>query len=150
MTKASRLDEKWCTGSVTCPEPKPEKDDEAFRFVSTTGTRTSTSLLVRDWIQGLQDDPPQDKLAEADQIIDGSIGGLGRQLEQVYDGTREVPIFEFRAPTEWQLARYPENWRKFVEDFEEDVINYHLSFGTPAPDPAADARRIRRSRRAEL
>ncbi|KAE8130920.1 hypothetical protein BDV38DRAFT_289176 [Aspergillus pseudotamarii] len=86
------LDKKFCTG--TAKAPVPNKVFAGLTFKNTASKSPDATLTVKAWIEGIA--AKKDLLTAFDKTIDGSIGGLGSKTEKMYQGTRNVPLFEFR------------------------------------------------------
>ncbi|KAL8833008.1 MAG: hypothetical protein Q9176_008112 [Flavoplaca citrina] len=65
------------------------------------------------------------KLSEADKVIDGSVGGLGKAFENVLGTNRAVPLFEFRKLAGVRVA----NMEDKVTQAEQAIIDNHRKFG---------------------
>lgn len=85
-------------------------------------------LLVKDWLQALQDDKG-DKLAENDKVIDGQIGRLGDRMEYLYKGSHDrlVPIWEFRDLSSCNTFQLHSS----LEGFEKAVVDAHMEYSKP-------------------
>lgn len=87
-----RLDKQFCTGKANAPVPNNKF--AGLTFKNTASKSPEATLTVKDWIEGIA--AKKDLLTKFDKTIDGSIGGLGSKMEKMYQGTRNVPLFEFR------------------------------------------------------
>ncbi len=119
-----RIDENYCEGTVEAPKPNGQMDKEVFAL-SWEGERDDCS--VSEWIQSIQDNQSPDRLSKADEIMDGSIGGLGKALENVLGTNRAVPLFEFRKLAGVTAAKMEDK----VTKAEQAIIDYHHAFGNP-------------------
>ena len=77
------------------------------------------SLLVSDWIEGIQNKRSPDGLSILNRKhLSASIGGRGLYLETMYGSQRQVPLFEFRD----LKARKPREFQDFVREAEYGII----------------------------
>ena len=87
----------------------------------------SDSCTVKEWIQSIEDGKSPDRLSEIDEIIDGSVGGMGGELENMLNTQRAVPLFEFRRLPFLVAGEMADR----VEKMEQAVIDYHNTFANP-------------------
>ncbi|KAL8883414.1 MAG: hypothetical protein Q9215_008245, partial [Flavoplaca cf. flavocitrina] len=97
-------------------------DKEVFALSS---EGESDDCSVKEWIQSIQDNCAPDRLSEADKVIDGSVGGLGKAFENVLGTNRAVPLFEFRKPAGVRVANIEDK----VTQAEQAIIDNHRKFG---------------------
>ena len=72
-------------------------------------------------------DPSPDRLSKFDASIDGSIGGLGTNMEKIYNSQRSAPLFEFRN----LLDRQTSQLEQFMNDVDSSIQDLHKSFADP-------------------
>ncbi|KAL9033432.1 MAG: hypothetical protein Q9180_005946 [Flavoplaca navasiana] len=116
-----KLDEKYCEGTVEAPKPNGQMDKEVFSLKS---DGESKDCSVQEWIQSIQDNNSPDSLSKADEVIDGSVGGLGQALENVLGTNRAVPLFEIRKLAGVRVA----NMEDKVTQAEQAIISYHHEY----------------------
>ena len=87
----------------------------------------SDKCSVQEWMQSIEDGRSKDRLSEADEVIDGSVGGLKDALENVLNTNRAVPLFEFRNLAGVKAA----DMKDKVTKAEQAVIDYHNTLGNP-------------------
>lgn len=75
------------------------------------------TMSIKAWIEGLASGT--DLLAKFDQSIDGSIGGLGRKTEAMYNSDRLVPLFEFRGLKDVPTSGFGDFMRRVDEAIQE-------------------------------
>lgn len=79
------------------------------------------SLLVPDWINGIQNKQSPDRLSIfGEKHFSASIGGKRLDLETIYGGSEEVPLFEFRD----LKHRTPREFQNFLVEVERGIIQY--------------------------
>jgi hypothetical protein len=94
-------------------------DTQSFK-VFRNGT-VLDSLLVSDWIDGIQTKQSPDGLSVLGaKHIYPSIGGKGLGLETMYGGSKKVPLFEFRDLKNVK----PREFQKFVVEAEQGIMMY--------------------------
>ncbi|KAL8959825.1 MAG: hypothetical protein Q9193_003375 [Seirophora villosa] len=74
------IDQVYCEGNLNDPKPNSQMDEQVF---SLSSGGQSDKCSVKEWMQSIQDNHSPDRLSQADKVIDGSIGGLGKALENV-------------------------------------------------------------------
>ena len=85
-------------------------------------------MNIKSWIQGIgKKSPSPDALSRFDQSIDSSIGGLGDNMEKMYNSQRSVPLFEFRDMFDIQTSGI-EGFMKTVDSTIQDL---HKNFANP-------------------
>lgn len=84
-----------------------------------------TTLSIKEWIQGIDTGSPSpDLLNTFDKQYDGSISGLGTQVEKMFNLDRTSPLFEFRD-------LFPQNTAdlgKFMGDVDSAIQTLHKNF----------------------
>lgn len=96
-------------------------DQQTFQVES---VGKSDACTVQDWIESMENGNSPDRLTVLDQVIDGSIGGLGNRLEYILHTTRAVPLFEFRNLRAINTGDIP----GMVNDAEQEVMQYHNEY----------------------
>lgn len=136
------IDENFCEGAVDSPQPT---DNE---FGDLTFSQGDASCNIRDWIHGLDpESQDQDALSKYDEVNDGSIGGLGTKVENMFNSQRSVPLFEFRD-LEYVLTDGMEDFMGRVDKAIQDLHNNFANApgqkvrrgvcGSAEPDPAPE------------
>ncbi|KAL8830823.1 MAG: hypothetical protein Q9191_001221 [Dirinaria sp. TL-2023a] len=88
------VDTAYCNGPAS--KPVPNDKFSTLSYINTLAKQPVT-VNVKSWIQGMGNGSPSpDGLSKFDESIDGSIGGLGKQMEKMYNSQRSAPLFEFR------------------------------------------------------
>lgn len=115
---ASRVDTKYCNGPASKPVPNN-------KFGALSYKNHAASVNIKDWIQGIgKGAPSPDLLSKFDQSIDGSIGGLGDQMEKMFNSQRSVPLFEFRDLDNIRTSKF----EQFMTDVDSAVQKLHNHF----------------------
>lgn len=82
-------------------------------------------MNIKDWIEGIgKTDPSPDLLSKFDQSNDGSIGGLGTQMERIYDSQRVAPLIEFRDLADQMTTEI----EQFMKDVDSAIQKLHKDF----------------------
>ena len=119
---ACRLDTDYCTGTIE--NPVPGNKFSGLKYTN-TATDPEVSVNIKDWIQGIgKDDPAPDLLSKFDKSIDNSIGGLGTQMEKLYNSQRAAPLIEFR---DLDSIKTPEI-EQFMKDVDSAIQKLHKDF----------------------
>ncbi|OJJ37499.1 hypothetical protein ASPWEDRAFT_457132 [Aspergillus wentii DTO 134E9] len=79
------------------------------------------SMKIKSWIEGIgKSSGSTDMLTTFDKSIDGSIGGLGSKMENMFGAHRKVPLFEFRGLSDIPMKEF-ESWTKKVDHTIQDL-----------------------------
>jgi hypothetical protein len=98
-------------------------DTKKFEF-SKPDQPHGTTLFIKDWIESIGKQVP-DELSQVDKDwADGSIGGRRDLTEYVLGTTRRVPLFEFRNLPFVVVSQ----WSNFAASAESAVISYHTKY----------------------
>ncbi|TGJ86907.1 hypothetical protein E0Z10_g1918 [Xylaria hypoxylon] len=119
VENAGVVDKDYCSGSVGKPVPKNKFSELMYE-------NSLASVNIKTWIDGIgSGSSGKDALSVFDESIDGSIGGLGRATENIYNSQRAVPLFEFR-----DLPNYPltKDFESFMGDVDAAVQALHETF----------------------
>lgn len=118
---ACRLDTDYCTGTESNPVP-----GDKFGGLKYTNTAPpGVSVNIKDWIQGIGiANPSPDLLSKFDQSVDSSIGGLGTQMEKLYDSQRSAPLIEFRDLDPKMTSEI----ERFMKDVDSAIQKLHKDF----------------------
>jgi hypothetical protein len=116
------FDNTYCDGTGDNPQPKTGDSSIGAKVFKVESDGKSQTVKVSDWINGIQ--AGRDILAEADGKVDKQIGALGDKMERVYQGTREVPLFEFRDLGTSLASKMADD----VDTAEQEIIKYHNTY----------------------
>jgi hypothetical protein len=84
-----------------------------------------TTLSIKEWIEGIgEGSPSPDMLTTFDKHYDESIGGLGTQVERMFNRDRTAPLFEFRDLNPLFTA----DFEKFMGDVDSSIQTLHNKF----------------------
>ena len=118
----SRLDSDYCTQTTSNPLP----GDKFSGLKYTNDAKTPpVSVNIKDWIQGIgKADPTLDMLSEFDKSIDGSIGGLGTSMENMFNSQRAAPLIEFRDLQDQKTS----DFEQFMSNVDSAIQKLHADF----------------------
>lgn len=120
-----RIDTDYCSGDVTKPSSLNKFKDLTY---SNSAANPATSVNIKDWITGIgAGTGDKDLLSIFDESIDGSIGGRGNLLENMYNTQRAVPLFEFRN----LLEIFTSGFETFMANVDKAVQDLHTNFANP-------------------
>lgn len=89
-----------------------------------------TTLSIKEWIESIgKGDPSPDMLTTFDKHYDESIGGLGTQVEKMFQLDRTAPLFEFRDLTPLQTS----DFEKFMGEVDSSIQALHKKFAARPP-----------------
>lgn len=122
------IDGDYCTGTVHAPVPGNKFGGLKYTYIGQFPKQgIPTTLKIKDWIEGLaKNSPSLDLLTTFDKHYDSSIGGLGTQVEKMFNLPRTAPLFECRDLN-------PQNTRdfeKFMGDVDSSIQKLHKNFAT--------------------
>ena len=121
LLTAHRIDSTYCSGSEDDPVPND-------KFGQLSYTNPLDSVNIKGWIEGIgRGDPSPDALTRFDQSIDSSIGGLGTQMEKMYNLDRSVPLFEFRNLDDVTTSEVED----FMNKVDSAIQDLHNNFVNP-------------------
>ncbi|KAF1967147.1 hypothetical protein BU23DRAFT_660434 [Bimuria novae-zelandiae CBS 107.79] len=80
------IDSDYCTGTIEAPVPKSTFGLLQYNYVGNfPKPGVPTTLSIKEWIQGIdKGSPSPDLFTTFDKHYDGSIGGLGNQVERMF------------------------------------------------------------------
>lgn len=85
-------------------------------------------MNIKDWIEGIgSGSPSPDALSKFDESHDSSIGGLGTNMEKMYNSQRSVPLFEFRDLHDIVTSGVED----FMNKVDSAIQDLHNRFGNP-------------------
>ena len=84
-------------------------------------------MSIKEWIEGIdKGSPSPDLLTTFDRQYDGSIGGLGTQVEKKFGLARTAPLFEFRDLVPLTTGSF----EKFMGDVDSAIQKLHKDFAS--------------------
>ncbi|KAF2492650.1 hypothetical protein BU16DRAFT_592358 [Lophium mytilinum] len=120
------IDSDYCTGTVGNPIPGDKFEGLQYKYFGQfTKQDIPTSLSIKEWIQNIDKGSPKtDMLTTFDKQFDGSIGGLGTQVERMYKLQRTAPLFEFRDLNPLFIAGFED----FMNNVDSSIQTLHKDF----------------------
>jgi hypothetical protein len=120
------LDEDYCTGTLENPIPGDKFGSLQYKYIGKfPKEEIPTTLSIKEWIQGIDNGSPSpDLLTTFDKQYDGSIGGLGTQVEKMFKLARTAPLFEFRD----LKPLFTVDFEKFMGEVDSSIQTLHQKF----------------------
>ncbi|KAF2809892.1 uncharacterized protein BDZ99DRAFT_570540 [Mytilinidion resinicola] len=120
------IDSDYCTGTVENPVPGDKFGGLQYKYIGNFPKQgIPTTLSIKEWIQDIdQGSPSPDLLTTFDQQYDGSIGGLGTQVEKMFNLDRTAPLFEFRD----LVPQLTADFENFMGDVDSSIQALHKNF----------------------
>ncbi|KAL1607616.1 hypothetical protein SLS60_002550 [Paraconiothyrium brasiliense] len=141
----TQIDSEYCTGTNDKPVPGDKFGGLQYRYIGAYAKEgVATTLSIKEWIEGIgSGSPTPDLLTTFDTQYDGSIGGLGTQVEKMFikkedlesippdqnapgqkTPPRIVPLFEFRD----LVPQKTKDFETFMGDVDQAIQKLHLDF----------------------